>query len=154
MVVTKVTPRDLQVGLHLGTARVQPATRLDPGPHHLAVTLDEDEGMLYLDGRRLVQKIPVRLFESVAEPILLGCGPRGPYHGLVDDLRISRKVRYDGVFKPEDKLESDEETALLLNFNEGEGNMAFDRSGSENHAYLYGTSFHSLEDEGEKQGGE
>ena len=154
MVVTKVTPRELQIGLHLGTARVQPSTRLEPGPHHLAVTLDEDEGMLYLDGRRLAQKIPVRLFESVADPIVLGCGPRRPYHGLVDDLRISRKVRYDGVFKPEERFEPDEDTVLLLDFNEGEGNMAFDRSGSGNHAYLYGTSFLSLEDEGKERGKE
>ena len=52
--------------------------------------------------------------------------------------------RYENTFVPSPATEKDDKTSLLLNFNEGAGNTAFDTVGS-NHCYLFGAVFEKKE---------
>jgi serine/threonine-protein kinase len=141
----KVSPEDFQVGVQVGLAKEQPAVRFGVGWHHLAITVDGESATLYMDGRRLQRDISVRRLDLRKEPVLIGHGSLGTFKGLIDDVRLSNIVRYDGVFQPPEDLVPDANTVVLLKFNEGEGNMGFDSGPEENHAYVYGAAFEPVE---------
>jgi len=64
-------------------------------------------------------------------PSHLGRGERSfpSWHGLVDELRISKTARYDKEFAPDRRFESDADTLALYHFDEGAGDVLHDSSG-------------------------
>jgi hypothetical protein len=51
------------------------------------------------------------------------------YHGCVDEVRISKNVRYDGDFVPQGPFEVDSNTLALWHFDEGAGQSVADATG-------------------------
>ncbi|MCS7002787.1 MAG: LamG domain-containing protein, partial [Dehalococcoidia bacterium] len=54
-----------------------------------------------------------------------------PFRGLVDELRVSRVLRYSGSFtRPSAPFQPDADTVGLYHFDEGGGTVAIDSSGA------------------------
>ena len=89
---------------------------------HVAVTVDGRRMRLFLDGR-IVSETAV-FGEPVASRVPLVIGgdandegrPVDRFVGLLDEVRVSRGVRYDGPFRPEGRLATDPSTMLHLSF--------------------------------------
>jgi xylan 1,4-beta-xylosidase len=84
---------------------------VDGGWHHLAV--DWKEGLrlsIWIDGR-LVGRYEGEFTSGLASPLML------PVSGMViDELRVSRGVRYSSEFAPERVVNSDEQTVAVRSF--------------------------------------
>ena len=127
-------------------ARVKDAPWLKPGWHHLACVWDhqaapDDWLRLYIDGARVVAKTtinkPERLGKDKAVEVAktafavqlgsLNTG-RFPSHAVIDELRLSRRVRYAEDFSPRKQpLTLDQQTTALFHFDgdlHGEGTTA------------------------------
>lgn len=109
---------------------------------HLAYVADEDEGRLYLQGK-LVAKgprlKPHRTAQFPNPPTWIGASPepivsktKTQYHflGLIDELRMSRGVRYTTDFEPETRWKPDDQTIALYHFDEQSGEVLRDSSGN------------------------
>ena len=60
--------------------------------------------------------------------------------GYIDEVRFSKIARYSGNFTPETKqLQNDENTLLLLNFENTTSNQVIDSSSNQNHGIINGT---------------
>ncbi len=109
---------------------------------HLAYVADEDEGRLYLQGK-LVAKGPRQKPHRTAQfpnpPTWIGASPepivsktKTQYHflGLIDELRMSRGVRYKTDFEPAARWNPDDQTIALYHFDEQSGEVLRDSSGN------------------------
>jgi hypothetical protein len=65
-------------------------------------------------------------------------GDQKGFFGVIEQVRISAAVRYEGDFKPEDILSNDDTVEVLLNLNVGVGTIGHDSSGKNNHATIVG----------------
>jgi hypothetical protein len=64
-----------------------------------------------------------------------------PLNGLIDAVRISKAARYGKDFKPAPRLEPDQDTLVLYDFHEGQGDLLHDRSGNANHGKIVGAKW-------------
>jgi len=149
-----VSDKETTITFKLGTTKDHEPVQVAPGWRHLALSYDGEYGAIHLDGRRLFLprvaqeaakgRFPVRVFESDTAPIVFGYAGGKSSKVLIDDVRFSNVARYENTFVPSPVTEKDDKTSLLLNFNEGAGNTAFDAVGS-NHCYLFGAAFEKKE---------
>lgn len=104
---------------------------LDGAIHHLAATWDGEGRMqLFADGERVG-------FGSYEAPIggdvlSIGCWDRegDGFEGVLDDVRISSRVRYEDSFAPDYlPFSADEDTTALWAFDDGTGEVAADSAG-------------------------
>jgi len=65
--------------------------------------------------------------------------------GFIDELRVSRSVRYTTEFKPDRRMTSDADTIALYHCDEGEGDVLIDASGHEHHGKLVGAQWASVD---------
>lgn len=93
--------------------------------HHVAYVIDTAEERLYLDGVLVASRAVSGAVGNGSNPGRIGAISRGgtvidAFRGYVDALRISAVARYTGAsFTPTiGDLPNDENTVLLLNFNE------------------------------------
>ena len=127
------------------TVRGAPGT-LEPGRwHHLAGVFDGSEMRLYLDGRRLASIPASGVRTRNRLPFVVGgdVTRRGEatscFDGRIDSVRLSRVARYDGeVFEPTRSWAADEDTVLLLDFDDRTGPWSWDRSSSGAHPRMTG----------------
>jgi len=132
-----------------GTTACGTRSVADGAWHHVAVTRRAADGRLqiYLDGALDGQAVgPTgdlsyrdgRITTYPNDPYLVlggekhDAGPAYPsYNGLIDELRISNSVRYDGAFAvPSGPFSPDANTVALVHFDEGVGNTIHDSSGA------------------------
>ena len=99
---------------------------------HVACTWNGKEVALFVNG--------IRQRTANRKPKGQGHGPGGGLRigtwvkGVIDDVRVSRGVRYtDYQFTPAPRLETDDDTIALYHFDEGKGNIAKDCSGNNRH---------------------
>ena len=59
-----------------------------------------------------------------------------PFHGDLDEFRISSVARYHDTFTPKPRFEPDADTLALYHFDEGEGDVLKDSSGKDHHAKI------------------
>lgn len=109
---------------------------------HLAYVADEDEGRLYLQGKLVAKGArpkPHRTSQFPNPPTWIGASPepmvsktKTQYHflGLIDELRMSRGVRYTTDFEPATRWNPDEQTIALYHFDEQSGEVLRDSSGN------------------------
>ena len=117
-------------------------------PAHLAGVFDGKMMRLYVNGQlqTRLQKIdgPVRLSQL---PFWIGAnpGPGGavqePFLGRIDAVRMTKGALYSKTFKPPQKFEKSDDTLLLLNFEEGMGNVAKDESGHDRNGKIIGATW-------------
>jgi hypothetical protein len=63
------------------------------------------------------------------------------YGGKIDELRVSRGIRYDANFKPAARFEADEATLALYHFDEGTGEVLVDSSPHKHHGKVVGATW-------------
>lgn len=112
---------------------------------HIAGVFDEQTVVLYVDGQR--QKRQGTMLATVKPsglPFFIGANP-GPdgevqerFHGRIDAVRLSKGVLYTKDFKPPVKLEKGAGTLVLINLEEGQGDVAKDESGNEHYGTMHG----------------
>jgi len=125
---------------------------------HVAGVFDGRGVSLYLDGK--AQGAALRIdgrFKPSQMPLVIGASPGGtdgdgcidhPFTGVIEAVRLSRTVRYRRDFEPPLRLSPDEDTILLLRFDEGKGPLAHDASGHEHHGLIHGAKWVKIADDG------
>ena len=88
---------------------------------HVALVRDDDTYSLYINGTLSGNAYTTsNVVPSLGVDMFIGSGPNGDLNGYIDETRISWIDRYTSNFTVSDiPLSSDEDTKLLLHFNEG-----------------------------------
>jgi serine/threonine protein kinase/Tol biopolymer transport system component len=105
-----------------GTQAVHFAGVLDPDREHIS---------LFADGQLVAKEEFDRTFNASRFPLMLGCSPPAPgyaFAGEIDEVRVSRVVRYTEEFEPESRFNSDADTLALYHCDEGRGSILHDSS--------------------------
>ena len=116
---------------------------------HLAGVSAGKELRLFVDGQ-LVGQVPlINDLPSVASNCYLGSLPVNldsfnPLDGLIDEVRISKGVRYTDNFKPASRFVADADTLALYQFDEGAGEVLKDSSGNNHHGEIIGAKWVKL----------
>ncbi len=110
---------------------------------HVAVTYDGTETVGWINGQEANSTNENSgNISPTNEPFNIGWRPfdtHSPFMGIIDEVRISKAVRYTGDFEvPEGEFEPDDDTVALYHLDEGEGESTADDSGNENDAELIG----------------
>lgn len=106
-----------------------------PGWHHVALTKDST-GLIrmFFDGGLVAERQFSAPFAVVERPLKVGIDGGGlvPLEGaMLDELRISSVIRYDGLYEPQRTFDADGDTLYLWHFDEGQGEQAIDEVGGE-----------------------
>ena len=103
--------------------------------HHIAGVYDGSEVRLYVDGKKAAAKPGSGKRKENKLPLLIGADPNrmgvggSHFDGLIDAVRLSSSAAYHGnVFQPEKKLNTDQDTQLLIDFDKNYGLFFADRS--------------------------
>jgi hypothetical protein len=104
-------------------------------PSHFALTWDGKEAVFYVNGRRCETSSKDTLPVGRQSGLLMGAmrkpdGSLWRFHqGLLEDVRISKNVRYTADFTPGKKYKNDGQTIGLYSFDDGAGDDLKDSSG-------------------------
>ena len=109
--------------------------------------LNENQWKLYIDGDLHEQKTGNLSSIGDGGDIVInrhtwgsGTSASSRLSGYIDEVRFSKIARYSGNFTPEIKqLQNDENTLLLLNFENTTSNQVIDSSTNQNHGIINGT---------------
>jgi len=110
---------------------------------HVAVTYDGAETTGWINGKKAhTAKVNSGNISPTNEPFNIGWRPfdtHYPFDGIIDEVRISKSVRYTKDFKlPDSAFTPDADTAALYHLDEGKGKKTKDDSGNKNNAELIG----------------
>ena len=107
--------------------------------------LNENQWKLFIDGDLHEQKTGNISSIGDGGDIVINrhtwdSGSSSRLSGYIDEVRFSKIARYSGNFTPEIKqLQNDENTLLLLNFENTTSNQVIDSSTNQNHGIINGT---------------
>lgn len=115
----------------------------------LAATWNGSEVELFVNGVRAVTRPQVYPLAPTRGGLYLGGVPRERlpeqereagrfFAGIIDEVRISRGVRYTASYTPVARLEADADTLALYHFEEGGGTRLEDSSGHDHHGRIVG----------------
>ncbi len=110
---------------------------------HVAITYDEEKTRTYVNGKFQTESSDWqgKLYDS-PDTFKVGRRTRGgdthsAYIGLIDEVRISNTIRYDGDFDvPDQAFQPDDNTVVLYHFNEEVGGKVTDFSNYQHHGEL------------------
>lgn len=112
---------------------------------HLAGVFDGQNVALFVNGRlQPTRGIVQGKHKPSGFPFVVGANPGKHWQfskffgGLIDEIRVSKTVKYIKNFVPKRRLTHEGDTLLLLHFDEGEGLVAFDSSASKHHGTITG----------------
>ena len=110
---------------------------------HVAITYDGSESICWVNGKKTASdKTNSGNIVVTGDPFNVGWRPYGdhqPFSGTIDEVRVSSIVRYTKEFKvPTTAFVADNDTAILLHFDEGEGKVTKDISGNRNDCEIIG----------------
>lgn len=111
---------------------------------HLAGVYDGKAVRLYVDGVEVAQKPAIGARVSNALPLYLGADPNSkgqpsrPFHGHLDEIRLSKVVRYQAQFTPPRTLATDADCVLHYRVDRLSGRYLPDHSPSRAHAVMIG----------------
>ena len=110
---------------------------------HVAVTYDGAKGICWVNGKETASdKTNSGNIVTTGDPFNVGWRPYGdhqPFSGTIDEVRVSNVVRYTKNFEvPTEAFVADDNTAILLHFDEGEGRSVKDVSGNRNDCEILG----------------
>ena len=102
-------------------------TVMDGVLHHLAGTWDGAQASLYVDGLRQAFAAGTASTDAT-DTLRVGCDADvNAYEGLLDEVRVSKVVRYTGDFEVvAAPFAPDADTFALFHFDEGEGEQSAD----------------------------
>ena len=110
---------------------------------HVAGTYDGSTMKLWLDGWE-VDALDVDInipTNNVALRFGTSQTSESFYNGILDEVRISRVVRYTEQFTPAESFSLDANTVGLWHFDEGTGTTTYDDSANGNHGTLHGPTW-------------
>ncbi len=129
---------DQQYMMAAGSDPVTPNVQL-----HLAAELDGTKLRLYLDGKLQQESQLSKSFKRGRDRFIIGALPaidgqsvRRPFPGVIDEVRISKVIRYTTDFTPPTRFGSDADTLALYHFDEGQGEVLTDSSGNSHHGKI------------------
>ena len=107
---------------------------------HVAGTYGDGHFTLFVDGEKM-KSVKVPDGHKPAGPLCIGRSkPDAPstaaFKGTIDEIRISRTVRYKEDFTPEQRFGADATTLALYHFDEGQGDVLKDSSGNNHHGKI------------------
>ena len=111
---------------------------------HIAGVYSGEEAILFIGGERIARAKASGTRTINRLPLYLGADPgddgelTSPYHGRLDDVRISKTARYTHDFTPDEELRSDDATVLLFDFDEAMGPFVWSSSATGAVARLHG----------------
>lgn len=110
---------------------------------HVAITYDREKTRLYVSGKFLAESDEWKgKLNDSPDTFKVGRRTRGGdthsiYKGLIDEVRISKVVRYTADFAvPTKPFEPDDGTVALYHFDEADGTVVKDASKNGNHGNL------------------
>jgi hypothetical protein len=108
---------------------------------HLALIINKTSATFFLNGQ-LVETQQIA-YEASGKNIRIGALPSlGPYFaGRIDEVRISKGVRYTQDFTPSDRFNDDDNTLALYHFAEDHGDELRDSSGNRHHGKIIGAKW-------------
>ncbi len=117
---------------------------------HYAFVWDGAQTRLYVNGILEGENSAPGPLTDNSLPFFVGAdtdgngNPQNPFVGEIDEVRLSRSVRYAGEFEPPFRHEPDDETVLLLHFDRAFGAAAGpgvfpDASGNDHHGWPVGS---------------
>jgi hypothetical protein len=110
---------------------------------HVAVTYNGTDTVGWINGQEANSTNENSAnISPTSEPFNIGWRPfdtHSPFMGIIDEVRISKTVRYTKDFDvPDRQFVSDDHTVALYHLDEGEGKFTEDSSGNKNDAELIG----------------
>ncbi|MCE9557258.1 MAG: LamG domain-containing protein [Planctomycetes bacterium] len=114
---------------------------------HLAGVFADGKMRLFIDGKPQRDTSLVEKFVPSRHPFLIGADtnadghPEAFFHGKIQSVRASTRAVYQEPFSRPWRLESGEDTAMLLVFDQGEGDEVGDRCGKNPPAKIHGASW-------------
>jgi hypothetical protein len=116
------------------------------------MTIDNDTVRFFIDGRLVHNQSLSQPMRASEMPLLIGASyvvPTSPppgserqyqtYHdfsGQLDEIRVSKVVRYTSDFTPQYRFEPDSDTLALFHCDEGSGERLIDSSGNNHHGSI------------------
>ncbi|WP_417851257.1 LamG-like jellyroll fold domain-containing protein [Thalassoglobus sp.] len=107
---------------------------------HIAGQWNGQSLQLFIDGK-LVQERDYSGSFNPQGSLEIGGHDGSRFKGSIDEIRISKTLRYQTDFIPQNELTSDEETLALYHFNEGTGNTLKDSSGNGHNGKIVGAKW-------------
>ena len=110
---------------------------------HVALVCDEADRAFFVNGK-LVSKTRARRLHSYDDkPLTIGAEIENNniaffWNGAIDEVRVSKVVRYRKDFVPERRFKLDRQTMLLLHLDDAEGRVERDATKYKNHGRLLG----------------
>jgi hypothetical protein len=113
-----------------------------PAWHHLAVQYNQTNYSVWLDGSSIYSTNAKAQIILGSNPLTIGCQNSGyrPFVGNIDEVRISKVVRYTSSFRPQIRFNADSNTIALYHFDEGSGTVVHDSSGNGNDGVITGSA--------------
>ncbi len=111
---------------------------------HLAGVLSGRHMALFVDGQEQDTLDLAGPLDASPLPFFLGGNPNRDgsavqhFNGIIEEVRISKSARYRGDFTPAERLEVDDDTALLYRFDRTTSDVAVDASGHGNDGMIVG----------------
>jgi hypothetical protein len=116
---------------------------------HIAVSLDAGKGSFFVDGQRQGEFVWEKPYHRSATPFLIGACPQRQgngsdyetkqhFHGVIEEIRISKSICYPADFKPASRLSSAADTILLYHLDEAKDDIVGDASGNRRHGFVKG----------------
>ncbi|MBC7818148.1 MAG: protein kinase, partial [Planctomycetaceae bacterium] len=135
-------PGDQTQMLSLVDARPLPRERYV----HVAMSWDQTAYRLFVDGELVQERQSGPVIDTTKnDGFFVGAyGTKDvstPFHGMIDEVRISNFARYKAKFVPAARWDSDADTLALYHFDEGVGDELKDSSGNNHHGQIIGAKW-------------
>jgi hypothetical protein len=111
-----------------------------PDWHHCAMQFDGTNFSVWLDGSMIYSTNDPSPYVTNSNPLSIGSQNSGfrLFYGLIDEVRVSKTIRYTAPFNPALRFTSDSNTVALYHFDEGGGSIVHDSSGNGNDGTIFG----------------
>lgn len=116
-------------------------------PIHLACVRSSGYTQFYVAGKlHQTRRIPPVTLAKAKQPFQIG-GKDGNediyryFHGVINEVRVSKTVRYDKDFTPPTRFEPDPETTALYHFDEATGDVLHDASANKHDGKIIGATW-------------
>jgi hypothetical protein len=120
-------------------------------PIHIAGVRDGNDLRLYQDGKLVSNSTATFAAASKNSPSFVTIGFSGGgthFAGVIDEVRISKVVRYTSEFTPAVRFTPDKDTLALYHCDEGTGDILADSSGNGHHGKITGAKWVQMNPQG------